>query len=76
MSKKTTFLSLIGLACLAAGIVCLVLGVASKVISYSLIAVGAFLFLGPLIGVRRVISLLLIAAVSVFAYYADRKSVV
>ena len=69
MSKKAV-LSIIGFACLVAGIYCAFVGLGSQIVKYSLFVVGAFLFLGPIIGVRRVISVIIIAALSVLAYYA------
>ena len=69
MSKKAV-LSIIGLACLVAGIFCAVKGIGASILVYSGIAIGAFLFLGPILGARRVVSLLIVAAISAVAYYA------
>ena len=68
MAKKTV-LSIIGLVCLAAGIYSIVSDVGLKLAVYALLVIGALLFLGPIIGVRKVLSMVAFFAVSAIAYY-------
>ena len=68
MSKKTV-LCLIGLICLAVGVYCAVKGIPSKVVAYSLLCVGTLIFFGSIFGVRRVISLVALIAISLLVFY-------
>ena len=70
MTGKTLLWGFIGLACLILGIAFAFWGIGNKVIAYSLVVVGALLFLGTIVGMRRVISLIIIAVVSILVYYA------
>ena len=68
MSKKMVFV-IIGLASLAAGVYSALSGMGIKAAAYALLVIGAFLFLGPILGMRKLVSLFVLIAVSAVAYF-------